>query len=157
MISLVVFDSWNLIAHDAMVKFWLAAAALLAANTFCWYISRINFSSDKVYILALQCLILADIVFAALVVYWERGVASSSVILFTVPLLLTAVLRSRSSLLATAILSIAAYSASSVKYFYDHYGEGYRVELYGEIFLYGALFFIFAALLHVVNTPRQNY
>lgn len=157
MISLVVFDSWNLIAHEAIVKFWTAAAALLALNAVCWYICRINFSSDKAYILTLQLLVLADIIFAAMVVYWERGMASSSVILFTVPLLLSGVLQSRSMLLTTAALSVAAYSTAVVKYFYENYGEGFRVELYGEIFLYGALFFIFAAFIHVINTPRQTY
>lgn len=157
MVSLVVFDSWNLLTHEAVRDFWTAAAALLVINIILWYVCRIKFSKDRVYITALQLLIVADIAFAGLVVYWERGVASSSVILFTVPIILAASLRSRSLLLATAALSAVAYSLATVRYFYEHYGEGYRVELYGEIFLYGALFFVFAGLLYVVSSPRDNH
>lgn len=154
--ALIVFDSWNLLTQEAVAERWTAAGVLLVINSVFWYISRIKFSKDTVYINLLLLLILADIAFAAMTVYWERGLASSSVILFAVPIITAATLRSRSTLLATAALSISAYSISAVRYFYQHYGESFRVELYGELAFYSAIFFVLVGLLWVVVSPRNR-
>lgn len=157
MVSVVVFDSWNLITHEAVSDFWTAAGILLIINTLLWYISRIKFSKDSVYISAIQLLVLTDIIFAAFTVYWQRGLASNAVALFAVPLVAAAALRSRTMLLATASLSTAAYSVAAVRYFYEHYGESFRVELYGEVSFYCAVFFVLVGLLWVIIKPEQKY
>jgi hypothetical protein len=157
MASIVVFDSWNLLTHPAVAQRWTAVGILLVINTIFWYISRIKFSSDTVYIVLILLLIAADIVFASLNVYWERGLASKAVVLFSVPIVTAAALRSRSTLLATAALSGAAYSIAIVCYFNLHYGESFRVELYGYLGLFCALFFILASLLLIVIQPKDNF
>jgi len=75
--------------------------------------------------------------------------ASKSVALFVVPIVSAALVRSRSLLLATASLSIAAYSVAAVRYFFDNYGQGLRVELYGEVAFYSAFIFVIAGLLMI--------
>lgn len=149
MLSIIIFDSWNLITHESVMQRWTLAAALLILNTVIWYLCKVKLKNDNVYRLLLAVLIAADIVFAAVNVYWGRGMASKSVMLFAVPIISAALIRSRSLLLATTALSAAAYSMVSVNYFNAHYGQGFKVELYGETFLYSALFFILAGLLMI--------
>ena len=155
-LSLIVFDSWNLYTHEAMTQLWTAAALLLGVNTILWYASRLKFSSETVYRAIVIILIIADIVFASYNVFWQMGLASKSVILFTVPIITAAVLRSRSALLAVTTLCAAAYSTVSVRYFYENYGESYRVELYGTVGFYSALFFVLAGLLLVIILPKKE-
>ena len=156
MLSVVVFDSWNLLTHEAVVDFWTAAGVMLVLNTLLWYLSRYRFTTDTAYRFTILALIVADIIFASFTVYWERGLASSSVILFAVPIVTAAVLRSRNTVLATATLCAAGYSIAAVRYFYQHYGESFRVELYGEIGLYSAVFFILAALVLILIKPADS-
>lgn len=152
----VIFDSWNLFTHQAIAQRWTLAGGLLILNTILWYVSRIRFANQSVYFINLLTLIVADIIFAAVNVYWERGLASKAVALFMVPLAVAATLRSRSTLLATAAISGAAYSTATVRYFNQHYGESYRIELYGYIGFYCALFFVLSWLLWVVIKPTEE-
>jgi hypothetical protein len=156
MASIVAFDSWNLFTHADIGNRWTAAAILLIINTVCWYIARIKFSTETIYLILIIALVLADIVFAATNIYWERGLASKSVILFAVPIITSAATRSRSTILAAASLSSAAYSTSAIRYFNLHYGESFRIELYGYVGLFCAVFFILAALLLVIVQPRDR-
>jgi hypothetical protein len=156
MASIIIFDSWNLYTHDAIAQRWTLAGALLALTTIFWYVCRMKFSSNTLYVVLVLLLILADIIFAAVNVFWERGLASKAVLLFAVPIISSAALRSRSTLLATATLSAVAYSIAAVRYFYLHYGESYRVELYGYMAFYCALFFVLSWLLWIVIRPTQE-
>lgn len=157
MISIVVFDSWNLYTHEAVSLRWTFAAGLLVLTSLVWYVGRMKFKSQSWYVNLVLLLIAADIIFAGLNVYWERGLDSKSVVLFAVPLIAAATLRSRSTLLVTSVLATAAYSTAAVRYFYQHYGESYRVELYGYLTFYCALFFVFAWLLWIIIRPsREN-
>jgi hypothetical protein len=157
MVSIVVFDSWNLITHDAVSSRWTLAVILLVLNTVLWFLARQKFSSVDIYTYLVMALIVADIIFASYNVYWERGLASKAVALYIVPLITAATLRSRNTLIATAILSSGAYSLTAVRYFYAHYGESFRVELYGYLGFYCVLFFVLAWLLWVVITPVQEH
>jgi hypothetical protein len=154
--SIIIFDSWNLFTHIEIGNRWTAAGILLIINTICWYVARIKFSSSTIYMFLIMIIIVADIVFAATNVYWERGLASKAVALFAIPLVTSATIRSRSALLATASLCTAAYSISAVRYYNLHYGESFRVELYGYIGFYCATFFILAALLMVIILPKDK-
>jgi hypothetical protein len=156
MASIVVFDSWNLLTHPDVAQRWTAAGALLVLNTVFWYVARMKFSSDFVYVSLVLALIAADIIFAGYNVYWERGLASKSVLLFAIPIFTSATLRSRSALLATTTLSAAAYSISTIRYFNLHYGESYRVELYGYVGLFCAIFFVLAWLLLIIIRPEDK-
>lgn len=155
--TIIIFDMWNLIPRDAVGRRWQAAGLLLIVNTVVWYIAKLKQKKSGVYQLLMTALILADVIFVALNVYWERGMASNSVAMFAIPLILAASLRNRSALISTASLCVAAYSIAAVSYFFDYYGEGYRVELYGTVGLFSALFFIIAGLLlAIVKPPKER-
>lgn len=156
MISIIIFDSWNLYTHEAVTDRWTLAGGLLALNTILWYTARMKFKKISIYVNLILLLVAADLIFAAFNVYWERGLASKSVLLFVLPLITAATLRSRSTLLATSALATAAYSTAAVRYFYQHYGESFRVELYGYLSLYCALFFIFSWLMWVIIRPTAE-
>lgn len=156
MASVVAFDSWNLITHEGIVWRWQAAAALLALNAVCWYAARATFTSKMPNTLIVFVLVIADILFAAQNVYWERGMASKAAALFLVPLVLSAALQSRRAILATATLCFSAYSFVTVRYFHVNYGEGFKVELYGTILLYGGIYFIVALLLVAVRPAASR-
>jgi hypothetical protein len=66
--------------------------------------------------------------------------------------------RSRSFTLGTALLCAATYLFATTKYFYDFFNEGYRVQLYGEIFFFSSIFIVAAGLLAnlVHATTVQN-
>jgi hypothetical protein len=156
MASIIIFDTWNLLAHTAVAQRWTAAGILLVLVTLLWYLAHIKFSNESVYVGLILVLVLADIVFAGFNIYWERGLASKSVILFAVPIITAATLRSRSSLFATATLSVAAYSIAIIRYFNLHYGESFRVELYGYLALFSALFYVLAWLLMIMINPKEK-
>ena len=155
-LATIVFDSWNLYTHTAVRQLWTAAGILLVINTVLWFLARQNYANKSLYVFNVLALVLADIAFAAYNVYWQQGLASKSVMLFTVPIVTAAVLRSRSLLLGTTTLCAAAYSTVSVRYFFENYGLGYRVELWGTIGLYSAVFFILALLLIIIIKPTDE-
>lgn len=149
MFSIIIFDSWNLIEHEAVLQRWTAAGALLIVNTIIWYLCRAKLQNENVYKILLIVLLVSDILFAAVNVYWQRGMASKSVMLFVVPIISAALIKSRSLLLATTTIAAAAYSIASVRYFYENYGQGFRIELYGEVFFYTALLFVIAGFMMI--------
>ncbi|HSX18415.1 MAG TPA: hypothetical protein VLE51_03610 [Candidatus Saccharimonadales bacterium] len=155
-VATVVFDSWNLYTHQAVSQLWTAAGVLLAVITILWYLARMNYANKSFYIFIVLTLILADIIFASYNVYWQHGLASKAVMLFTVPIVTAAALRSRSTLLATTTLCAVAYSTVSVRYFFQNYGLSYRVELWGTIGLYSAIFFVLALILMVIILPKNE-
>jgi hypothetical protein len=154
-LSIIVFDSWNLLTHDAVAQHWTIAGVLLVINVVLWYLCRMKFASS-VYIMSVLFLVVSDIVFAAYNVYWQRGIAGISVALFAIPIVVSSTLRSRSTLLATTALASAGYSIAAVRYFFQHYGESYRVELWGDVAFYCATFFVLAFLLLILIKPSQE-
>jgi hypothetical protein len=155
-VAIIIFDSWNLIAHEGIVQRWTLAVALASLSTLLWFVARTNFKNNSMYKMVMYCLIISGILFAAINVYFDRGMASKAVALFAVPLVVAAITKSRAVILATASLSAIAYSLAMVRYFYAHYGEGIRVQLYGEIFLYSMVFFIIAWLLLILVQPDNT-
>jgi hypothetical protein len=154
MFSIIIFDSWNLFTHQVVVWRWEAATVLLVLNAAGWYLARTKFSNYQVYKLVAFALIAADAVFAGFNLYWQRGMASPSVVLFAVPIVLSAVLHSRRAIWSAATVCTAAYTYAAVSYFHVHYGEGIRVELYGHLVLFSGVFFILAFLLTIIIKPQ---
>lgn len=155
-LSIIIFDSWNLLSHEAVLQRWTLGAVLLVINTIIWYLCKARLQSEMVYRVLLVILLIVDILFAAINVYWQRGMASKAVFLFAVPIITASLAKSRSLLLATTALSAAAYSVSAVQYFYNYYGQGLRVELYGEVAFYSLMFFVLAGLLMVAFRPAKD-
>jgi len=85
-----------------------------------------------------------------------RGMASRAVLLFCLPIAMSAALRSKTALYGTAAVSAMAYSLAAIKYFMDYPSEGYKVELYGDVLFYSALFFVLAAMLSALAINRNS-
>jgi hypothetical protein len=85
--------------------------------------------------------------------------ASRAVLLYIVPIVVSAVLLSRVAVLMTAALATSAYVLTAIKYFVDYFNEGYKAELYTEVGFYCAMFFVVAALLATIirfNKPESD-
>jgi len=156
LLSIVIFDASNLYTHQAISQLWTAGGVLLAVNSILWFLARLKVSNYWYYVALVILLIIADIVFASYLVWWQRGLYSKSVMLFTIPIITAAALRSRSILLTTAAISAATYSTISVRYFFQNYGLGYRVELWGTVGFFSAMFFVLALLLMVIIRPTEE-
>lgn len=155
-IQIIVFDAGKLINPETVLQRWIATGLLLVVTTFVWYISRNRSGNPATSKKLIGILILADIAMASYSVYITRGMASKAVLLFVIPIIVSCVLARRSALIATATLSIAAYVITSVAYFVLNFNEGYKLELYGEIGFYGALFVVIALLLWVFIRPNKK-
>ncbi len=155
-LSIIIGDAWKLITPDAVLQRWTVAATMLVVTTIVWYASRSTPRRDQYYKILAYALILMDIGVAAFMVYAERGMASRGVALFAIPIVVSAVLNTRSAPFATAALSVAAYSFAAVRYFVVNFNEGYKIELYSVIAFYSACFFIIAGLVWAVVQPRET-
>ncbi len=154
---IITFDSWNLLSKTSVNQRWTLVSGLLAFNAIVWFVARKKTEHVSIYKWVIGSLIIYDIFLASMYVYWERGMASLSVTLFVVPIILAVGERSRGIIISTAIISAAAYSTAVIRYFNDNYGEGFRVQLYGTVLFYGVLFFFLAKLLiTVMHTPRRE-
>lgn len=144
-------DTTQLITPQLVLQRWTADALLLTGVGIIWYAAH-NFTAQRsrYFRIMIYALILFDIAFAAFNVYTQRGMASRAVILFAIPIAVSAILLSRRALFLTATLSTAAYSMVAVKYFVDFFNEGYKAELYLEVGFYCTTFFILATLLSVI-------
>ncbi len=155
MLSIIIFDSGNLITREAIIERWAIASILLIINTFVWFIAvqkiPLNFKSLVVYLLTFTLLL-----FAGLSTYWERGMASTTTIFYALPILVIATLRSRHALLAVAILSVGTYAFACVKYFNDYFNEGYRIQLWGSILLVGTAILTATWLIMIIAGLRKD-
>ena len=155
-VQLIAFDAGKLIEPKVTLYRWIAVAALLIVTSIVWYIARNRSSQPATYKWLILTLILTDIGFASFSVYSQRGMASRAVMLYAVPIMVAGVIARRSALLATAALSIAAYVVTTVSYFVLNFNEGYKLELYGEIGFYCAIFVIIAMLMWVFIAPKHH-
>ncbi len=152
--AIIASDAWNLITPEVVLQRWTMATIMLAATGLVWYLARAGSKSPIFYTILVNALILVYIGIASYSVYYSRGMASRSVMLFTIPILIAGVLASRVATFAAAILSTAAYVLTVMMYFANNPGEGYKAELYTEVGFYVALFFVIAALSYA--TARQK-
>jgi hypothetical protein len=156
-VQIIIYDAWNLIPPDVVMRRWLLVALLLVVSTIVWYLARVvKDAGSGLYTGLIFALILADILVASFSVYMERGMASRSVALFAVPIIVAAVLYSRAAIMATAALCVAAYVATTISYFVLNFNEGYKIELYGEVGFYSALFVLLAMSIWAVIRPQKS-
>ena len=153
-LSIVVFDSGNLITKSAVVNRWMLLTVLFSVNTIGWFIGSKPEKNKKAlltYLLSISLL-----VFSGYMTYWERGMASSSTIFYALPLLTIATLKNRHALMALGGLSSAVYALATVKYFNDFFNEGYRIQLWGNIVIYSGTIMICAWLIMIVSGLRRD-
>ena len=152
--QVIVYDSWQLITPTTVVQRWTATALLLVVTAITWYLAHTNRAAEF-YRRLVFLLIAADVAVGAFAIYNQRGMASRAVLLFVIPILASAVLRSRSATYATALVCIAAYSTAAISYFVFNFNEGYQVELYGEVGFYSAMFLVVAGLVNALLTSEK--
>jgi len=155
-LSIALFDSGNLITREAVIDRWILCSALLAVNTLFWYLAVRDDAKIKASKLMITGLAVATLVFAGFMTYWERGMASTSTILYVLPLIIIATLKNRHALIAVATLSASTYSLAAVKYFNDFFNEGFRIQLYSSIVLYSGIIFVVAWLLMIASNLRHD-
>ncbi|HSX27518.1 MAG TPA: hypothetical protein VLG25_01910 [Patescibacteria group bacterium] len=154
-VQTVVYDTWKLITPFAVLNRWFLAGGLLAVTVIVWYLAKYTVKGTNGLKALVSALILADIAAASFNVYTQRGMASRAVALYAVPIAVSAVLQSRVALLATATLSMAAYTTTALSYFVLNFNEGYKIELYGEVGFYSLMFFVLAGILWTVIRARK--
>lgn len=154
-VAIVASDAWGLIMPEIVLRRWTIAAIALIISAVVWYTARNMVGSPFYYKSLIFVLILTDIVVAAVSVYSQRGMASRSVMLFAIPIAVSAALRTRAAIFATATIATAAYTLAAVRYFVLNFNEGYKAELYTETLFYCGMFFVLAAILWVVVRSRQ--
>lgn len=147
--SIIAYDAWKLITNQTLIERWTVAIVMLVIVTIVWLIARSTLLTKGLYQGILGMLIVADILLASYLVYAGRGMASRSVVLFAIPIIVSCIFLSRSIIYATTTVSVAAYTYAAIKYFADHPSEGYKVELYGDLFFYSAALFVLASCLWV--------
>jgi hypothetical protein len=146
----IIFDAWQLITPSVVLQRWTLAALLLAITAAVWYASRFSGKSTFYLHILCFCLIAADMIIATYLVYSERGMASRAVMLYAIPIVTAGVLASRRATYAAATLATAIYTLAAVRYFVVNFNEGYKIELYGTIGFYSAMFFVIAALTNIL-------
>lgn len=154
-VQILVYDAWNLIAPEAVKQRWYVTGAMLVITTTVWFLAHNQIRSSNVYRALIAILLLQDIAVASFFVYSQRGMASRAVMLYAVPIIISAVLKNSRAVFATAAFCIAAYVSTTVKYFVDNFNEGYKIELYGEVSFYCVTFILLALLLSVIIRSRK--
>lgn len=149
-IQVVMYDATKVLTPEAVLKRWYALAGLLVISGVVWYLAHNKNNDIATYKRLIFLLISADIAFASFNIYTQRGMASRAVILYTVPIVLSAILLSRAAIFATALFSAAAYLATAVAYFTYNFNEGYKAELYSEVLFYGFSFIVLAGILSAI-------
>jgi hypothetical protein len=152
---IIASDAWSLITNDIVLQRWTLLVFVLITNTIIWFLARMKNNNQFYFQVLAYAHILFMIIFSGLLVYSQRGVASRSVILFAVPILMSATLLSRAAIYATATLSVAAYGLAVIRYFFINYGEAYKAELYTELVFTVGLFYILASLLWIVVWQKR--
>lgn len=148
LVTIILYDAFDLITDQALLERWVVVSSMAAVTALLWYMARsFHRSRSSVYAGLLYAFIMLDIAFASFGVFTQRGMASRAVFLYVIPLVIAALLLRRAAIYATAIIAAAAYSLTAIWYYVANPSEGYRIELYGEVGFYSALFFIVAALL----------
>jgi len=153
--QIILYDTSHLIPPETVLDRWVLTAMLLAVTGAIWYFAKSHSGNLLYYKSFLATLILTDIGLASFMVYSTRGMASRAVFLYILPIVIAGLVLSRAALFATAILCIAAYSLTAIAYFTWNFNEGYKVELYGEVGFYSAMFLIVAGLLATILHPRK--
>ena len=151
----IILDGGNVITRTMVYRRWILIAILFVVNTIFWAITKKS-SSRSVVLSGLACLVVAQLALAGFSTYWERGMASMSTVLYALPILSMAYWRSRTFTISAALLAAAVYIFAAEKYFYDFFNEGLRVQLYGEMFFFGALFvYCGFVIAHLVRSLKK--
>jgi hypothetical protein len=148
------FQAWKLITPDILELRWQMVITLLGGGVIIWLLSRATTAASTSRIL-LGLLVGLDIILAAFSVYTERGMSSRGVMLFAIPILISAAFRSQRALYMTTLICIATYVSTAIIYFRVHPSEGYKIELYGTLGFYSGVFLLVGLIASILTTRKQ--
>lgn len=155
-IYIAASNATNLVIPQVIQQRLIAGVLLAIGVGLVWNFAR-GKNSASYYRRLVYVLILLDIAFAAFSIYTQRGMASRGVMLFGLPIVVSAILLSNKALYVTAALCMGVYSMAATKYFLDYFNEGYRAELIIEVGFYCAVFIILASILSIlVNREKAR-
>lgn len=155
--QVIIYDSWKLLTPEAVMGRWIVTAGLFVVTTAVWFLAKSKPLGATAYRNLIILLVLADIFVASYAVYTQRGMASRGVFLYAIPIITSTVLLSRSAILATTALCVAAYTSTAISYFVLNFNEGYKIELYGEVGFYSFMMLVVGLLLWaIVRTKRKT-
>lgn len=137
----IIFDAGNILTREDVYHRWVFAVMLLIVYSLFWVATKKAKTSTVLFGSLILCVV-ADLILAGFMTYWERGMASMSTILYMLPIASMALSGSRTYTVATSLFAAAIYIGASTKYFFDFFNEGYRVQLYGQLFFFGAVFLL---------------
>lgn len=152
--QVIIYHSWQLITPEAILLRWLMIGLLAITTAIVWYTAKQQKMQFGLFKSLVWLLVTIDIFVATFGIYTQRGMASRAVALYAVPLIVSAVLASRAAVFTTAVFCTVAYTSAALAYFVINFNEGYKIELYGEVGMYSACFFLVAALLGIVIRPK---
>ena len=155
-VQLIIYDTGKLIPPEVVLRRWIVLALQVIVITSVWYLARNRDDKSDTIKKLIMAIIVSDIAFASFMVYTQRGMASRAVILYVIPIIVSASLTRRSAIIATSVLSLAAYISTAMAYFVLNFNEGYKLELYGEVGFYSALFVLIASLLWTVSRHEKS-
>jgi len=138
---IVTADSGNLIPRDIIIQRWSGLTALILVTTIVWYVLH-ETKSKKKHVYAIIALALMQLILAGLTTYWERGMASTSTLMYALPLITIASLNAPRLLTASAIAASATYALAIVVYFNAFFNEGFRIQLWSQMLLTIGLIFV---------------
>lgn len=155
MLYIVIFDSGNLITRESIIERWTLVSVLLVINTLVWFSASQKWplSTRKIPVALLTITL---IVFAGFMTYWERGMASTSTILYALPILVVAIAKNRHALMATTVLAAGTYAFAAVRYFNNYFNEGYRIQLWGTIVLVCGSIVTISWLIMIITGLRKD-
>lgn len=154
--STLIYRAWKLLTPDILHTRYTIILLLLAVNLTLWLFSR----KPKLAPLYYQGIILLQIAMyigiASYSIYSERGMASNSIILYVIPIVIIAMEYSAQALLLVTTICASSYALAAFEYFKKHPSEGYKVELYGGIVFYAAIMYLISALVWVLVRSKKH-
>jgi hypothetical protein len=154
-VTVLLYDAWDLFTPDALAGRWLLAGSAAVLTGLMVYKLNDQNKQPAHYQRLVYLLIGLDIVLAAVGVYFGRGMASRTVALFFLPIIVAAVALKPKHIFLTTVCALA-YAISAKAYFMAHPSEGYKIELYSDLAFYSATFFVAAALLYQFTKHRRS-
>jgi hypothetical protein len=156
-VSIIIFDSGNLITREAVIDRWVLTTVVFVSAAIAWFMASLGgLEKPTLHASVIFLITLILIGAAGFMTYWERGMASSSTILYVLPLLVIATLKNRHALLTATALSAGTYALATVLYFNTYFNEGYRVQLWGNIVLYTGIILVCGWLIMILTGLRHD-
>ena len=137
-------QAWGLQTREVLNTQWAALAVTTAVFALLAILSFKPKQSYTYYVSILLLQSLAYIFFISLIIYYQRGMASNAIVLYSLPIIAMMLSRTAVAIFAVSIASITGYTLAILKYFQDFPSEGYKIELYGQMLFYGFILLLIA-------------